>query len=165
MGYRNLHTLNDPAKLGSWLYAIAHRTSLDFAKRSKRKLPLHETAPSSDIITPWLEQYVIHDSVWGALQELEEKSKSVVVLHYLSEWSMKEIGQFLNRSVSDVESRIRRAREVLKQHLARDFEHYFHTPSGNFFIHRNIFLQSKLIPFSFRSLTTLISSCMFLPSR
>ncbi|MCV4234565.1 RNA polymerase sigma factor [Virgibacillus sp. LDC1] len=68
----------------------------------------------------------------GALQELEEKSKSVVVLHYLSEWSMKEIGQFLNMSVSAVESRIRRAREVLKQHLARDFEHYFHTPSGIF---------------------------------
>ncbi|OIB01348.1 RNA polymerase subunit sigma-24 [Paenibacillus sp. LC231] len=125
--YRNLYTLNDPAKLGSWLYAIAHRTSLDFAKRSRRTLPLDETALSSDNITPWLEQYVIHDSVWGALQELEEKSRSVVVLHYLSEWSMKEIGQFLNMSVSAVESRIRRAREVLKQHLARDFEHYFHT--------------------------------------
>lgn len=125
--YRNLHILNDPAKLGSWLYAIAHRTSLDFAKRSRRTLPLDETALSSDNITPWLEQYVIHDSVWGALQELEEKSRSVVVLHYLSEWSMKEIGQFLNMSVSAVESRIRRTREVLKQHLARDFEHYFHT--------------------------------------
>ncbi|WP_340390698.1 sigma factor-like helix-turn-helix DNA-binding protein [Paenibacillus sp. FSL F4-0100] len=51
------------------------------------------------------------------------------MLHYLSEWSMKEIGQFFNMSVSAVESRIRRAREVLKQHLAlaRDFEHYFHT--------------------------------------
>ena len=32
--YRNLHILNDPAKLGSWLYAIAHRTSLDFAKEA-----------------------------------------------------------------------------------------------------------------------------------
>lgn len=125
--YRNLHTLNDPAKLGSWLYAITRRTSLDFAKRSKQALPLHETTPASDNITSWLEQYVIHDSVWGALRGLEEKSKSVVVLHYLSEWSMKEIGQFLNMSVSAVESRIRRAREVLKQHLAGDFEHYFLT--------------------------------------
>ncbi|MCV4234564.1 hypothetical protein OHJ21_25675 [Virgibacillus sp. LDC1] len=31
--------LNDPAKLGSWLYAIAHRTSLDFAKKKQAKAP------------------------------------------------------------------------------------------------------------------------------
>lgn len=125
--YRNLNTLNDPAKLGSWLYAITHRTSIDFAKRNKRTLPLQDTAPSPDNVMPWLEQYAIQESVWGALQELEEKSKSVVVLHYISGWSMKEIGQFLQMSVSAVESRMRRAKEVLKGHLAGDYEQYFHS--------------------------------------
>lgn len=124
--YKNLHVLKDPARLGSWLYSIAYRTSLDFVKKKKQNLPYNETiTQNSNDVHSWLEQYVIQDSIGRALQSLEEKSKTAIVLHYLSEWSIKEISQFLNLSVSAVESRIRRAKETLKRFLADDFESYF----------------------------------------
>jgi len=34
--YNNLHTLKNPHRLGSWLYSIAYRTSLDFLKKRQR---------------------------------------------------------------------------------------------------------------------------------
>jgi RNA polymerase sigma-70 factor (ECF subfamily) len=123
--YNNLHTLNEPTRLGSWLYSIAYRTSLDFLKKKKATLTYIETtAEKSDNVDSWLEQHIIQESIWRALQTLEKKSKSAIVLHYLSDWSMKEIGQFLNLSIAAVESRIRRARETLKLQLADDFESY-----------------------------------------
>jgi RNA polymerase sigma-70 factor (ECF subfamily) len=124
--YHRLHTLQDPSRLGSWLYSIAYRTSLDFAKKKKSMHPIHESiVPQSDHIASWLDQHMLHESIWNALSMLEERSKTAIVLHYLSDWSMKKIGLFLDLSVSAVESRIRRAREVLRLNLADDYEHYF----------------------------------------
>ncbi|WP_027086493.1 sigma-70 family RNA polymerase sigma factor [Cohnella panacarvi] len=124
--YRQLHTLSDPSKLGSWLYAIVYRTSLDFARKKKRLAPLEDVMSSSvNPVEAWLDLRMTREAVWNAIQSLEHKSKSAIVLHYVSEWSMKEIGRFLNLSLSAVESRIRRARELLKRQLAEDFEPYF----------------------------------------
>ena len=49
----------------------------------------------------------------------------MIVLHYLNDWTMKEVGQFLGLSESAVESRIHRSRIKLKRFLSRDFEEYF----------------------------------------
>ncbi|MEC0370395.1 sigma-70 family RNA polymerase sigma factor [Paenibacillus chibensis] len=123
--YRRLHTLENPSKLGSWLYAIVYRTSLDFVKKKKQTLPYEEAiAPSINNVDRWLNQYMAQEMIWNAMQKLEETSKTAIMLYYLSEWSMKEIGQFLNISLSAVESRIRRAKEILKRHLTGDFEPY-----------------------------------------
>ncbi|MGO4500148.1 sigma-70 family RNA polymerase sigma factor [Paenibacillus sp. 2RAB27] len=124
--YHRLHTLEDPSKLGSWLYTIVCRTSLDFVKKKKRTLPyVDEVAPSINNVDTWLDQRLMQETIWNAIQNLEQTSKMAIILHYLSEWSMREISKFLNISLSAVESRIRRAREMLKRHLADDFEQFF----------------------------------------
>ncbi|EPY13582.1 MULTISPECIES: sigma-70 family RNA polymerase sigma factor [Paenibacillus] len=124
--YRRLHTLDDPSKLGSWLYAIVYRTSLDFVKKKKQTLPYEGViAPSNNNIDTWLNQHMTQETIWNAMQHLEQTSKMAIMLHYLSEWTMKEISQFLNISLSAVESRIRRARATLRRQLTGEFESYF----------------------------------------
>ena len=124
--FHRLHTLKDPARLGSWLYSIAYRTSLDFLKKKKAALPYSETiALHTDDVRSWLDRHVMKQSIWRALQTLDEKSRTDVVLYYVSDWSMKQIGQFLHLSVPAVESRLRRAKEAMKLHLADDFASYF----------------------------------------
>lgn len=124
--HHQLHTLNDPNRLGSWLYSIAYRTSLDFLKKRKRTSPYHESmSPAEDVIHGWLHQHIIQEALSSALGNLEEKSKTAIVLYYLSDWSMKDISHFLDLSLSAVESRIRRAKDILKRFLAHDFETYF----------------------------------------
>ncbi len=124
--YRQLHTLSDPDKLGSWLYAIVYRTSLDFVKKRKPAVPYSDAATQAvDNVDAWLDRRMTQEAVWEALQDLERKSRTALVLHCVGDWPMKEIGRFLELSVSAVESRIRRARETLKRKLAVDFEPYF----------------------------------------
>lgn len=124
--YRSLHTLKDPKKLGSWLYAITHRTSLDLLKKRKKHLALDKgNYLIDDSIDSWVYQHEIHESIWDALSSLKEKNRTVIVLHYLSGWTMKEIAQFLDVSLSAVDSRIRRSKEMLKRHLSDDFSQYF----------------------------------------
>lgn len=124
--YRRLHTLDDPSKLGSWLYAIVYRTSLDFVKKKKQTLPYEDAiSPSINNVDTWLDEHMTQETIWNAMQHLEQTSKIAIMLHYLSEWTMKEIGQFLNISLSAVESRIRRARATLRRQLTGEFESYF----------------------------------------
>ncbi|MDP5274883.1 sigma-70 family RNA polymerase sigma factor [Chengkuizengella axinellae] len=125
--YNRLHTLNDPSQVGSWLHSITYRTSLDFIKKRKTTLPYSEIMDSArdDDIHLWLDQYTMKESINNALQTLDENNKTAVVLYYLSDWTMKEISDFLNLSVSAVESRIRRAKEKLKHFLSEDFDSYF----------------------------------------
>lgn len=124
--HRRLHTLHDPSKLGSWLYAIAYRTSLDFVKKRKRAAPLNEAAsPALDNVEEWLERSEMQEAVRRAVEGLDRTSRAALVLRYASEWPMKEIGRFLGLSVSAADSRIRRAKETLKRELAFDYEPYF----------------------------------------
>jgi len=124
--HRNLHTLNDPSRLGSWLYSIVYRTSLDLIKKQRKHLPYDEaTSPILDNVHLWLEQHAVQESVWDALQTLEDTSKSAIILYYLNQWTIKEIAPFLDLTTAAVESRLRRARETLKLRLAGDFESYF----------------------------------------
>jgi len=125
-GYRNLHTLQDTSRLGSWLYSIAYRTSLDFAKKKKQTLPYDESLTDhSDDAPTWLDRHATQEAMNAALRTLEEKSRTAVILYYLNDWTMKEIGRFLQLSASAVESRIRRAKESLRRSLADDFAAYF----------------------------------------
>ncbi|GAV15581.1 sigma-70 family RNA polymerase sigma factor [Paenibacillus sp. NAIST15-1] len=124
--FRRLHTLDDPSKLGSWLYTIVYRTSLDFVKKKKQTVPYEDAiSPSINNVDTWLDQHMTKETIWNAMQHLEQTSKMAIMLHYLSEWPMKEIAQFLNISLSAVESRIRRARAALKRQLSGDFESHF----------------------------------------
>lgn len=124
--YRKLHTLKDPNRIGSWLYSITYRASLDFIKKKTTNIPLNEAiTQKSSHLNDWLDQHIIQDSIWNAIQSLEGKSKSAVVLYYLSDWNIEDIGIFLELSASAVESRIRRAREKLRINLSNDFEDYF----------------------------------------
>ncbi|WP_177186843.1 sigma-70 family RNA polymerase sigma factor [Paenibacillus sp. CF384] len=118
--YFNLHTLKDAVKVGSWLYAITYRQSLD----AKRKLhnaqqALEGAAGIEHSLTfdEIVEKREIRAEVWKALNGLDERNRIIMVLFHISGFSMASIGKFLNMSVSAVESCHRRTRKLLKQEL------------------------------------------------
>ncbi|MBH5319594.1 sigma-70 family RNA polymerase sigma factor [Paenibacillus sp. GSMTC-2017] len=79
--YNQLHTLNEPSKLGSWLYSITSRTSHDFIRRKKTNLPFSDDIiQHSDNVQTWLDGHVVHESIWTALHTLDEKNKSAISL-------------------------------------------------------------------------------------
>lgn len=120
-GYNKLSTLKDPEKFGSWIYAIARRTSIDMLRkyhveRATVELPVDLADP----VTPdglW-DQQERRAAVWEALGKLSDTCRETAILHFMSGIGAGKIGKVLGITVSAVESRLRRAKQQLKQELS-----------------------------------------------
>jgi len=105
--------------VGSWLYAVAYRTSLEAravnARRRKREKQVHEM-PHPEILPsevpdwrPWLDQ---------ELNRLPEKYRAVIVACDLESRSRKEAARHLGIAEGTLSSRLARGRRLLAQRLA-----------------------------------------------
>ncbi|MCC6574123.1 MAG: sigma-70 family RNA polymerase sigma factor [Planctomycetes bacterium] len=128
--YRAIHTYEDRAKFSTWLYRIAlnlvtsqHRH--DFALKrggasAKASLDVEGMPePNADVRGPddQVAAGEIGVIVRGAIDELDEEYKTVIVLRDLQGLSYEEIAELLNIAPGTVRSRLHRGREKLKEKL------------------------------------------------
>jgi RNA polymerase sigma-70 factor (ECF subfamily) len=121
--YRNASKYREQERLGPYLYRIATNLVVTEARREKRwtlLLPrLHastrQTAPAPDttLITDEIQRQVN-----AALERLPLKYRAPLVLFEIEEWSYDEIARALDIRCGTVKSRISRARDLLRRHLA-----------------------------------------------
>jgi RNA polymerase sigma-70 factor (ECF subfamily) len=129
----NLHSDRSKAPLKSWLFQVA----LNRCRQEKRKnQPLHfsdlETFPdegdmsiAQGIVDPkplpeeLAEQHELEHALYAAIQELPDRSRSVVVLRFTEELSFGEIAQRLNMPENTVKSHFHRARIRLRATLVQ----------------------------------------------
>lgn len=126
--HRKLDTLDEPAKFRPWLCGIARTTSVDWLRRRRVKAvsletlkeegrePAHE--PEADSEAGTLEREETYEKVLMAIHALPEIYQEVVMLKHLRKLSYKQIGEFLNLPLATVESRLYRAKLLLKERLA-----------------------------------------------
>ena len=123
--YKNLTMLRDPNQFAGWLYVIANRLCLKWIQRNKSAMQSLEDTSMGEIERSSYTRYVSEQRETEAterryaivkrlLQRLPESERTVVTLYYLGEMTVKEIGKFLGVSVNTIKSRLRRARERLK---------------------------------------------------
>jgi RNA polymerase sigma-70 factor (ECF subfamily) len=121
--YRNAARYKEQEKLGPYLFRIATNLVMTEMRRQKRwslLLPrLHastrQTAPPADssLLTDEIQRQVA-----AALERLPIKYRAPLVLFEIEEWSYEEIGSTLKLPSGTVKSRISRARELMRRHLA-----------------------------------------------
>lgn len=123
--YHRLHQLKEPGQFAGWLYSIHRRVSLDMKRRSSAKqwLSLDESLRTASADSPETvsERAALSNAIREQLKLMGEANGLVVAMYYLSELSLKQIGCMLGISSKAVESRLRRGRNFLKQHLPSDF--------------------------------------------
>lgn len=68
-----------------------------------------------------LEQHMVskeeQEAVWKAVYKLPEQLRIVILLYYMEDFKMAEIAEKLSLSISNVKSKLMRARRYLKQEL------------------------------------------------
>ncbi len=121
--YRNASKYREQERLGPYLYRIATNLVVSEVRREKRwslLLPrLHAStsqfAPSPDatLLTDEIQRQVL-----AALEELPIKYRAPLVLFEIEEWPYDEIAKALEIPSGTVKSRISRARELMRRHLA-----------------------------------------------
>ena len=124
--YEKLGTLRDPNRFSGWLYMIATRCSLTWLGEKKVPMQSLEAMSTSEIEALFYAQYMAEQTeklateqqrevVAYLLQKLPTRERTAVVLHYLSEMTCEEIGDFLEVSPNTVKSQLHRARKRLKK--------------------------------------------------
>lgn len=123
--WQRLATLTDPTRLKPWLYRIARNAALDTIRRDRRLrrsvesldqpdelATRHEAAPLRAILGNELRQTLLR-----AIQALPARYREPFVLRHLQDWSYAEIAELMSLPVATVETRLVRARRMLREAL------------------------------------------------
>ncbi|OUM95231.1 MAG: RNA polymerase sigma factor SigW [Thermobacillus sp. ZCTH02-B1] len=130
--YRNLDRYDEGMKFSTWIYRIATNLCIDRLRKRKQTFSLdaesaeHEGLDGYAFIpgddrTPENEMLLTETQriVREAIETLPAKYKSVMVLRYLHDLSLQEIGEVLDMPVTTVKTRVHRGREFLRKKLER----------------------------------------------
>jgi len=122
--YRGLDVFKGEAKFSTWLYRITYNLCTDWLRRNRRvdrKAAMIEEAFEVADTRVNLEEGILQsetrDNVWKALDRLDERYRSVVVLLYYQKMSYEQIAAVLALPVKTVETRLYRARKLLRESL------------------------------------------------
>lgn len=121
--YKSLHTYKGKSSLRTWLWRIAINHCKDFLKSWYNKnVVISEEQPITHRTTKeMVEEVVIQkeedDQLIAAIMTLPIKYREVIYLFYYEELLIKEIAVVTEASGNTVKTRLRRAKELLKERL------------------------------------------------
>ena len=108
--YEKLDSLRDERYFKTWLIRILLNECYKIRNSQKRIVPYEEYCEKqSDVSVP--EQ---GSELYEAVQRLEEKVRTVIVLHYVEGYSVEETADILNIPVGTVKSRLHSGRKRLR---------------------------------------------------
>jgi RNA polymerase sigma-70 factor (ECF subfamily) len=132
--YMNLHRYDEHQKFSTWIFRIGTNHCIDRLRKRKHlaysldaempdgegndyysMLPGYEDTPEKQIILTETQE-----QIRKAIGALPEKYRSVVILRYLQDMSLQEIGEVLDMPVTTVKTRVHRGREYLRQKLEQE---------------------------------------------
>ena len=122
--YRGLDAFKGEAKFSTWLYRITYNLCADWQRRNRSSDRRAAVIGEADAVADRrvnLEEEVLksetRDNVRRALDGLDERYRSVVVLLYYQKMSYEQIAAVLELPMKTVETRLYRARKLLRERL------------------------------------------------
>ncbi len=122
--WERLPSLEEPRRLRAWLYTIARHTAIDVSMAERRQQTA-AVALDEELTAAREDRGPVRAAVASEMQEtLRQAVRSLpaiyrepFVLRHLEEWTYAEIGDVLGLSVDTVETRLVRARRLLREML------------------------------------------------
>ena len=128
--WERLPSLKDPRRLRSWLYTVARNAAIDASQAARRRQAVDLEAvaePARDGRTTNPARIAAGDEtqreVLQAIEALPALYREPFVLRHLEEWSYAQIGELLGLPVETVETRLVRARRLLREALKGTVDH------------------------------------------
>lgn len=118
--YANIHTVKEEQYFATWLMRILINTALEMLRKNEKIVPLLEQQPEH-------EQSLTNDEkldLLQAMEQLEEKYKTVILLRYYRDLQIKEIADLLGCPEGTVKTNVHRGIQQLKKFLNKEGELY-----------------------------------------
>ncbi|MBY8913354.1 RNA polymerase sigma factor SigW [Bacillus sp. YC2] len=128
--YVNIDSFDINRKFSTWLYRIATNLTIDRIRKKKPDYYLDAEVAGAEGLTMYSQiaadgvlpedavlSLELSDTIQRKILKLPDKYRTVIVLKYIDELSLIEIGEILNIPVGTVKTRIHRGREALRKQL------------------------------------------------
>lgn len=120
---RHLGSLREDARFGSWLFGIAHQKCIQrWRQRDREAVGLEELAATPDEFEPDPGELLIRREqeaeFMNLLNQLPLAQRSVLLLHFIEEFSLEEIAGITTTPLGTVKSRLHYAKKQLRTLLA-----------------------------------------------
>ncbi len=114
--------LRDDAKFGSWLFGIAHQKCLQcWRKQNREDVPLGEIPETPDELESGPDDLLIRQEQEAEFMQLLNRlplpQRSVLLLHFVEDFSIEEIGGITGTPIGTVKSRLHYAKRALRKLL------------------------------------------------
>jgi len=113
---KNLSSLKNTESFKSWALRIVYTKSIDAHNRRLKELKKIKNLDNTiyDAVAENETRFTKKSKLLRAINNLSDEQQSIIRLFYVQEYSIKEIGVFLNIPIGTVKSRLFTAREKLK---------------------------------------------------
>ena len=119
---RHIGSLRDDGKFGSWLFGIAHQKCIQrWRKQGREEVLLDEIPESADGFEDGPDDLLIRREqeaeFMNLLNQLPLPQRSVLLLHFVEDFSLEEIARITETQLGTVKSRLHYAKRALRKLL------------------------------------------------
>jgi RNA polymerase sigma-70 factor (ECF subfamily) len=119
---KHIGGLRDDGKFGSWLFGIAHQKVIQlWRKRGGKEILFDEIPDASGVFEDSPDDLLIRreqeTEFMKLLEQLPPPQRSVLLLHYVEDFSLEEIARITETQLGTVKSRLHYAKKSLKKLL------------------------------------------------
>ncbi|MDD6488274.1 MAG: sigma-70 family RNA polymerase sigma factor [Clostridia bacterium] len=116
--YQKLETFDgNKASVSTWIYTITRNTVIDFYRTAKAFSEIPETLANDYSVDEKLINEETLEILYSALKRLDERSRDIIILHYYSGITLKEIARRMNMSYANVKVTHNKALNKLKKFM------------------------------------------------
>lgn len=119
---RHIGSLRRESSFGGWLFGIAHQKCVQLWRKQNRFAEVREEIAQSpadfdDGPDQWLIRQEQEEEFMRLLNELPLPQRSVLLLHFVEDFSLEEIAEITQTAVGTVKSRLHYAKRTLRRIL------------------------------------------------
>lgn len=118
-GLEKCEKLKNPDAIKTWFYRIIVNEALMYLRKIKRE----QFFIGHNAENTYYEDKYEDNEVYGKVQKLPEKVRTVIVLHFYEELTLKEISEVTDTNINTVKSRLYSGLEKLRKDWGIEYEY------------------------------------------
>ncbi len=125
--YINLKSYDPTRPFTAWAYRITHNEMVNHLRKHKQSTELNEEAQYNDMfderpdLLEEIDKNMRAEHIHHLIKQLPMKYREVLVLHYFQNCDYETIGSVISRPTATVGTRLRRAKDQLKQLYLKEY--------------------------------------------
>lgn len=111
--YLSCDGLENPDKFNSWIYRIGYNTFLNHKRSTKLSVGYENVIGAESEMRS--DEGFKYQELYSALNKLNEKERTAILLFYLEDYSIKEIAEIVESTLEAVKQQLSRGRNHLRE--------------------------------------------------